>query len=233
MRSYSSSTLTGVTKPRSRSDLMVTSSRSSVSETRITNRRCGTKEVELARMRKCTKCGGDGPFYKDPSRSYNQSCWCQACRKQDQGQRLGTPRGRALNTWARIKERVLNANGKQPSYANTELRMTREEFIEWYVQAIQSYEGEYPSLDRINNDGHYEISNLQIIHRSENSRKRSNCYNLNAPEGLAWCSGLCKTYKPLDEFPLNRNRPNGRNSLCKNCASTAKALRKMRRQYAG
>jgi len=54
--------------------------------------------------------------------------------------------------------------------------MTREEFLQWIIPELENWIKTYNTLDgvsvdRINNSGHYEISNLQLITKVENSCK--------------------------------------------------------------
>lgn len=55
----------------------------------------------------------------------------------------------------------------------TEIRMTRDEFAEWCRlnwSTVVEYRnaGIKPSIDRIDNEGHYEIANIRIISLAEN-----------------------------------------------------------------
>lgn len=53
-----------------------------------------------------------------------------------------------------------------------EIKYTKDEFIKWWEYNIKNFNGVNPSIDRIDNNGHYEFGNIQIISRSENSKKR-------------------------------------------------------------
>jgi predicted nucleic acid-binding Zn-ribbon protein len=85
------------------------------------------------------------------------------------------------NTWGNLKKRTVNMapHPKNASYIRKgiELRMTKDEFYQWCdlnSQAIQDLyaNGKTPSIDRINSNGHYEITNLQILDDRENKRKQ-------------------------------------------------------------
>ena len=46
----------------------------------------------------------------------------------------------------------------------------RREFVSWYLSTV-SDDMIQPTVDRIENDGDYEINNIQIISRSDNAKK--------------------------------------------------------------
>ena len=138
---------------------------------------------------------------------------------------LKTPQHRARAAYWAMRDRAQNANGHHPTYADIECRISRNAFIAWYKSALpgffQKFAGETPSVDRIVNDGHYELSNLRLIPHAENSRLKASNHNVNAPSGLSWC-GCCQQYKSLSDFANNRSQPNG---LCNRCKSCYKANR--------
>ncbi len=82
--------------------------------------------------------------------------------------------------WTEINRRVKRQNSY--SRKGIEVRMSKNDFFEFCEKnkkiILHYYKvGETPSLDRIDNNGHYEIKNLQIISWSENSSKERNLYN--------------------------------------------------------
>ena len=129
-----------------------------------------------------------------------------------------TARGWSLQAWKHINERAENHDGKNPAYADVLIKITQSQFLEWcsdaYNVARQKYGQTKLSIDRIDNDGHYELGNLQIIPHSENAKKDKP--NVCAPEGMAWC-GRCQIYWPRNCFYKNRNAYNGLASRCKSC----------------
>lgn len=50
-----------------------------------------------------------------------------------------------------------------------ELRITRPDFIDWYIRKAKGRTD--LTIDRIDNDGHYELGNMQLITQSENTKK--------------------------------------------------------------
>ena len=95
----------------------------------------------------------------------------------------------ASNIWGAINQRCVNGRyssnkslqGNPASVAykrkKVELRMTAEEFHGFIASQISKYEeirksGEKPSIDRIDDDGHYELSNIRLITATDNMLKR-------------------------------------------------------------
>ena len=131
-----------------------------------------------------------------------------------------TPKGKASQIWSALVQRVENKSGRFPSYSQVKLLMTRNEFLEWAIPELEKWIFTKPiksaSLDRIREDGHYELSNLQFIPRLENTLKQRRYKNVNAPQGEAWC-GSCKQYLVLDNLGKDCYNYNGRTSKCKTC----------------
>lgn len=119
------------------------------------------------------------------------SCGCLAAELSSARQKalnIGNPARKhgtlayfKTNTWGNIQQRTIN--GARPHINNKcylkkgiELRMSKDEFYKFCDdnEAIIMflYESKQcPSVDRINNLGHYEASNLQIISHSNNAKK--------------------------------------------------------------
>lgn len=136
---------------------------------------------------------------------------------------LLTIRGKAARMWNGMQSRAENKAGIYPTYQNVKLLLSRKKFISWVIPELENWQKIHGSLkevslDRINNDGHYEDGNLQLLTKVENSLKRDRNKNLVAPEGKAWCGG-CKAYLPKDEFRKNAKQENGVQWNCKKCAS--------------
>lgn len=95
-----------------------------------------------------------------------------------------TPKGWAVNAWARINQRTVN--GAKPNWKNrahryylehgVRLEISKEDFYAWVVENWAQAEavwaaGLKPSIDRIDSTGHYAIGNLRIISTDLNSTR--------------------------------------------------------------
>lgn len=175
-------------------------------------------------MKTCSKCQTSKPFTEFRYRSERQN-WhslCRACEADYQRQHAQKPEGRAQVMWQGIRSRANNAEGTRPTYADVQLRMTREEFFSWVVplleQWYQTHPNVVPTLDRINNAGHYELGNLRIVSGKENTHWRGSNKNVHAPTGTAWCR-VCKQYLPTERFSKDKHSSHGLQHMCKDCTS--------------
>ena len=97
---------------------------------------------------------------------------------------------------------------------STENKIMKAPFItvnSWNEWTETSYL-EHASVDRIDKNGHYELSNMQVIPLDENIRKDK----VKAQNDHCECY-VCKTTKPLEEFSVDNRRKNGRSTICKAC----------------
>ena len=83
-----------------------------------------------------------------------------------------TPLYRAKAAYSGMLARCRNANGKNPSYANVELRMTLAEWLAWavpeYERFLSTVHDLTPCAARKGDVGHYEIGNVEIISQVQN-----------------------------------------------------------------
>ena len=67
--------------------------------------------------------------------------------------------------------------GKDPHYKAVEIRMTKQEYLDWAIPALaefrKTYSNETCSIDRIESKGHYELDNIRFIPYGENSARAS------------------------------------------------------------
>ena len=118
-------------------------------------------------------------------------------------------RRRANNKYNAILTRLnTTTRNKNKNYVGIELRVTREDFIEWYMPL--DFEG--ASVDRIDKGGHYELSNMQVIPLKENIRKDK----IKAHEGMCECY-KCHIVKPLSDFNKDKRRLSGYSTICIEC----------------
>lgn len=118
-------------------------------------------------------------------------------------------RRRANNKYNAILSRVRGyGNEKNKCYKNVDVKISREEFIKWYMPL--DFEG--ASVDRIDRKGDYEISNMQVISLTDNIRK----------DKVKEHDGVCECYryhkiKPINEFVKDKRRINGHSTICIEC----------------
>jgi hypothetical protein len=128
----------------------------------------------------CYKCKETKPSAEFKPRNGKITSLCKKCHNiscsNSSKSYRESPVGRANRTWHKILQRVGNKDGKNPSYANIECRMTQNEFLTWAIPLYEEFAikhpNETPSLDRADSNGHYEISNLQVIPLTVNLRKK-------------------------------------------------------------
>ena len=167
----------------------------------------------------CTACGKRKKHCEFGLRGKVPNRRCKQCLRDYMWGRARTPEGKAANAWRNITHRAGNRNGKNPTYSLVELRMTRAEFMAWSIPAYAKWVSdgnsiESGSVDRVEDTGHYEIGNLQIITLVENTRKQKRNKNVHAPAGEAWCPG-CKKHKPKSEFYVDPKSWTGVSCRCK------------------
>lgn len=142
-------------------------------------------------------------------------------------------RHRALSRYHMIVNRVSNTHiPRNSGYKGILVLVSKDEFIEWFMSR------DFPgcSVDRIDNDGHYQLSNMQVIPLIQNMTKD----RVVARDGVCRCYS-CGNKKPLDSFALDKRRQNGRSTICKACDATrpksvskearARAINEMRVYY--
>lgn len=165
-------------------------------------------------MRTCSRCKTAKPrgeYYRDRRKLDGCQAICKACTAEERVAYRGTPYGQAARAWLSILHRLRSRD----TYQGRELRMTREEFMAWAVPIYASWDASRgrPTVDRIDNDGHYELSNLQIISMSENSAKDS---RIVSPDGQSWCGG-CQAHMDRSCFTKNRAQWDGLSKICREC----------------
>lgn len=145
---------------------------------------------------------------------------CRVCENADLIVYKSTPKGRATRMWNNMNRRSGNKYGDHPTYADVEVRMSRDRFIAWATPRLENWYRRYPSvtptIDRISSDGHYEIGNLRLLTAAQNTKARGCNKNIHAPEGMAWCF-ICKKYLDKSSFHKDKCRPNRLQRKCKSC----------------
>jgi len=132
-----------------------------------------------------------------------------------------TPLYRAKAAYYGMLKRCLNKDGKNPSYANVELRMTWDEWLKWAIPEYEKFQKENPDVTpnaaRIGDSGHYELGNIRIVSQMQNCAEQSGRYrNALQEDGTKRCS-TCKKPQPVAMFSKNKSRWDGLASDCKDC----------------
>ena len=177
------------------------------------------KIVNDLELKWCTKCK---QYVSIDRFNKNNAIWdgleqyCITCSHN----RHRTPQWSAMNVYRNLLDRVASS----PHYIERgiECRMTREGFVEWYIPRY--FVG--CLLDRIDNLGHYEIGNIQLISRVEHNHKlrADNLAELGIVEGVGerYCY-KCNALKPIDNFGVKSNGIVRQE--CKQCGNAARNKR--------
>ncbi len=112
-------------------------------------------------------------------------------------------------------------------YAHVKVLVSREEFISWFMP--KDFSGS--SVDRIDSDGHYELSNMRVIPLSDNcarvkARKGQVKFN---PAGPNECR-VCHVVKAPDDFIRKKGASHGRERECKTCNTKKTVAYKQRKR---
>lgn len=134
----------------------------------------------------CKKYKSTDNFYSNKSKNDGLASECKSCNKEkgkkfykenkevcDKKTKQRILSKPYLKTLDGIKTRCNNTkNHKYPRYGGRgiECRITEEELENLWFRD-KAYEMKRPSIDRIDNDGHYEFKNCRFIELSENSLK--------------------------------------------------------------
>jgi len=158
-------------------------------------------------------------FNKD---RYRRRGFCWACRECSKKRKL-TAFHLASQKWVSMNTRVRNKS----EYAHVEIRITREEFIAWAVPLLDAWDWRHgsPSVDRVKVKGHYELANMQIISRNENSRKDKKSWV--APVGTKWCPD-CNEYRPFSDFTKHRSHAFGLAGHCREHTNERQRRRRLK-----
>jgi len=128
---------------------------------------------------------------------------------------------RARARYAMLCNRVENSHlPKNSCYEGVEVRVDRDEFLEWFME--NNFEG--CSVDRIDPNGHYDLSNMQLIPTSENIGKDKRLET----DGFNRC-WRCLEWKPIEDFVKCSKNKNGYDTICKPCENIRTKIRNAKR----
>ena len=81
----------------------------------------------------------------------------------------------AYEVWKGQRQRCSNPNSRRYKYYGArgiKVCYSSRDFISWYLDAIQSFDGTRPNVGRINHDKDYSFDNIKIESGSSNSKER-------------------------------------------------------------
>tara|TARA_R110000868_G_scaffold51567_7_gene163210 strand:+ start:87 stop:518 length:432 start_codon:yes stop_codon:yes gene_type:complete len=118
------------------------------------------------------------------------------------------------------KYKHLQTVNKCKTYKDVLISFTREEYKELCILNKESILNlKKPSLDRIDKNLGYDLSNVQFIELADNIRKDKTSFK----NGSGKCS-ICKEIKLQELFTKDNRRAVGRSSICKMCHNKRRRL---------
>lgn len=145
-----------------------------------------------------------------------------ACRGCYNEKRRLSPRRNALKAYRQMLSRV--EEDSDYLARGTEVKIGRSEFVDWYTASW--FPGAH--VDRIDNAGHYESGNMQMLSIGDHNAKlrQDRLYSLAVaePEGGRYCYG-CGTAKSSSDFgrkksKMSSSNPAGLDEHCRECRRT-------------
>lgn len=131
--------------------------------------------------KKCTKCKNIKPkieFVKNNSSKDGLWSWCKSCQKAQRSiwEENNKSKKPWYNSYFNAKQRCQNKNN--PNYFWYGARGIKFELTQKDCEFIWNRDNasklKFPTIDRINKDGNYELNNCQFIENVENSSKDRN-----------------------------------------------------------
>jgi hypothetical protein len=156
-------------------------------------------------------------FHSTNGRTWDGLFWI--CKDHANEKRRKSKSINAAHVWRNMQIRV----AKDKRYVNKgiQVKITQEEFTLWYRE--NWFEG--CLVDRIDNNGHYEISNLQLLSRTDHNHKarfdKLQSIGVVEPDGFRYCYS-CGELKKYNEFyrrayKVSDKTPLGLNESCMEC----------------
>ena len=175
--------------------------------------------------KKCKDCGLEKEiteFHLDRNNKDGYRNNCKSCRLKKERERYKNIdlKAKASKTFSSITQRCTNEKKlkQRPNYKLIDNNLDKDEFIEWYCKNY--FKG--CEVDRIDNDGHYEMSNIQLLSKIEHNKKAVS-KRIFLESDTAKCT-LCKKefkysldYFYTEEKLVSKYNPLGIRSRCKKC----------------
>ena len=179
---------------------------------------------ELKWCSKCRRWLELNAFHTTGTKSRTWDGLFYACIECENKLRRNNPRRQAMGVWNDMVRRV----SENPRYIakGIKIRMKKEAFLAWYIP--RHFRG--CLVDRIDNNGHYQLDNLQLLSRTEHNHKARqdhlDAIGIIEPPDKRYCYG-CKSFKEYSEFSYHFINGEMRyREQCKQCyAAQVKAKR--------
>ena len=142
----------------------------------------GKVRNEAGWLCKCKNCGRDItlPGYRLRDGTYTSCGKCISIG--DKVKKHGMYKARFYHIWENMKQRCLNANSvNYKNYGGRGINICsdwlvfenfKQDMYDSYLKHIEEYGEDQTSIDRINNNGNYELNNCQWATRSEQQSNR-------------------------------------------------------------
>ena len=176
-------------------------------------------------MKKCIDCGLEKEiteFHLEKRNKDGHRNNCKVCRLQRDREKYANRniKTKASKIFTGITQRCTNDKRQEirPHYKIIDNKLDKNEFIEWYCK--NHFEG--CEVDRIDNEGHYEMTNIQLLTKAEHNRKTAS-QRIFLDSNIAKCTQCKKEFKySLDYFYKDKRlvsvyNPIGIRSRCKEC----------------
>lgn len=174
----------------------------------------------------CTLCRVEkdlSSFVKREQSKDGLTARCKECRNKIQkdfykNRNITT---RAKKAFTALNNRCANEvlHEDRPKYKTVTNLLDKNEFIDWYVENY--FDG--CQVDRINDSGHYEMSNVQLLSKEEHNHKRKLERDGYVKDGFKKCN-FCIEIKPKTRefFGVHKRNassfnPLGLRGICKEC----------------
>lgn len=126
---------------------------------------------------KCRRCSGLKHYseYSIVNKVTNaRDTLCNECKRIYYISRQNSPHGIASKMFNSMNARAGNRYNRHSTYADVEVKFTRQDWLDWAKPRIATFfrehPGERPSVDRIDFRGHYSFSNIRIIPWSQHRK---------------------------------------------------------------
>lgn len=165
----------------------------------------------------CKKYQPITEFHSTNNRTWDGLFWL--CKVHANEKRRKSKSINAAHVWRNMQKRV----AEHPRYVEKgiQVKITQEDFTSWYK--ANWFEG--CLVDRIDNNGHYELSNLQLLSRVEHNHKAREdnlkTIGISEPSGYRYCY-QCGELKKYGDFYKRKDKISVQNPLglieaCKDC----------------